>query len=132
MGANGGAEVLAHPFFANIDTTKLLAKEIRAPFVPKASDPEAMRSSSDKVVRLRELLESVPDEDHTNQIDEVNQSLFGNFGTNIDQTELERLAEAKRQSEEMRQRQLQRAGSEEETKPLPQRRPSKLQSKSKQ
>jgi hypothetical protein len=36
------------------------------------------------VVKLRELRESLPDEEKTNLIREVNEDLFGNFGTNID------------------------------------------------
>lgn len=110
--------MLAHPFFAGIDIEKLLAKEIKAPFVPKTSDPDAMRSSTDKVVRLRELLESVPDQERKNELVEVNQTLFGDFGTNIDQTREDRLAQAKQASDESRLRQLERAGSEEECKPL--------------
>jgi len=65
---------------------KLLAKKIKAPFLPKTNDPESMRQSSNKVVKLRELRESLPDEEKTNLIKEMNTDLFGNFGTNIDQT----------------------------------------------
>ena len=46
MGANGGDEVLAHPFFSNIDLDMLYGKEIVAPFLPKAIDPEQMRQQT--------------------------------------------------------------------------------------
>lgn len=36
-GETGGQEVLAHPFFGSLDLTKLEAKELKPPFVPKIS-----------------------------------------------------------------------------------------------
>jgi hypothetical protein len=36
LGFKGGAkEILAHPFFASIDATKLEAKDFKPPFIPK-------------------------------------------------------------------------------------------------
>ena len=43
LGANGGNEVLSHPFFSELDLEKLSNKQIRAPFVPKTMDPELLR-----------------------------------------------------------------------------------------
>jgi hypothetical protein len=39
LGANGDIdEILAHPFFADIDIAKLLRKEIESPYRPEISD----------------------------------------------------------------------------------------------
>ena len=62
LGVKGEEEVLAHPFFADINTQALLTKQIKAPFIPKTPDPEQMRCNSKKVVKLKELNESVLDE----------------------------------------------------------------------
>ncbi len=35
LGRNGVEEILKHPFFAGLDTDKLLKKELEAPFKPK-------------------------------------------------------------------------------------------------
>lgn len=62
LGALGrGEEVLAHPFFKDINLEKLLQKQIKAPFLPKCPEPEEMRKEQNKgeVVRLKELQESV-------------------------------------------------------------------------
>lgn len=84
MGANGSDEVLNHAFFQDIDLNKLLAKQLKPPFLPKTTDPDMMRQSSENVVRLRDLRESVPDAEKANMIQGVNQHLFENFGTDID------------------------------------------------
>lgn len=34
LGSNGYLEVLSHPFFAEIDTEKLLKKQLEAPYKP--------------------------------------------------------------------------------------------------
>ena len=77
LGAKGGNEVLSHPFFAELDLEKLSNKEIRAPFIPKATDPELMRQEVQQVVWLKDLRESVSKVD-------VDQALFSDFGTDID------------------------------------------------
>ena len=77
MGANGGDEVLSHPFFSNIDLDQLFEKKLVAPFLPKAIDPEQMRQQTTKVVRLRDLRESMPSEETENLIKDVNLDLFG-------------------------------------------------------
>lgn len=51
---------------------KLLARKIKAPFLPKTNDPESMRKSQTKLVKLRELRESLPDDEKTNYIKEMN------------------------------------------------------------
>ena len=121
LGANGGDEVLAHPFFQGIDLERLLQKRIRAPFLPKTTDPEMMRQSSEHIVRLKELRESVPDQERAGIIREVDEEIFGGFGTNIDQSAREKLESNQRKSAEMHRRQLERAeqGDDEEKKPLP-------------
>lgn len=41
LGSNGGLkEILAHPFFADIDLEKLLKKEIPPPYMPKMAQKE--------------------------------------------------------------------------------------------
>ena len=40
LGANGGEEVLAHPFFSSVNLNDLIDKKIKAPFLPKTTDPE--------------------------------------------------------------------------------------------
>ena len=58
LGAQGrGDEVLAHPFFQDLDLNMLVEKQIKAPFRPKTTDPELMRQSQQKnqVIRLKEL-----------------------------------------------------------------------------
>lgn len=106
--------MLNHPFFNGIDLDKLFQKKIKAPFLPQISDPELMRQSSEQVVLLKNLRESVPSQ-------EVNQDLFSDFGTDIDKTAEQQLQEKKRLSDEMHQRSIQRSLDDplEETKPLP-------------
>ena len=58
MGANNSDEVLTHPFFAGIDLKQLRNKEIRAPYIPKTTEPELMRQSAQQVVWLKNLKES--------------------------------------------------------------------------
>ena len=76
MGVNGAEEVLGHPFFQEIDQVKLLAKQLKPPFLPKTTDPEMMRTSAANIVRLRELRESMPDAERAKQIQGENQDLF--------------------------------------------------------
>ena len=59
LGVKGGDEVLGHPFFAELDIDKLMQKQLKAPFLPKITDPEGMRRHSQKVVRLKHLEETV-------------------------------------------------------------------------
>ena len=60
LGVNGAEEVFNHPFFSGIDLEKLQEKKIKAPFLPKTSDPELMRQSTSQVVRLKQMRESIP------------------------------------------------------------------------
>ena len=58
-----------------------------------------MRQSSEQVVLLRELRESIPKRN-------VNQELFSDFGTDIDLTAKQQLLQQKQKSEAMHQRKL--------------------------
>jgi len=106
--------VLAHEFFNGIDLDKLFQKKIKAPFLPSTTDPKKMMQKSEQVVLLKDLSESVPNV-------EFDQELFSDFGTDLDQSARDRLLEAKRRSDEMKQRGISRSldDSQEETKPLP-------------
>lgn len=78
--------------------------------MPKTNDPEQMRCSSEQVVRLKDLTESLPSEEQAHRIQEASAhtDLFGNFGTDIDQTGGERLARLKHTSDELKRRQAER------------------------
>ena len=65
-----------------------------------------MRKSTDKVVKLRELRESVPDSERVTLLSGLNREVFDTFGTNIDQSGEDRLANLKHKSDEMKQRQV--------------------------
>ena len=106
--------MLAHEFFNGIDLDKLFQKKTKAPFLPSTTDPKKMMQKSGQMVLLRDLRESMPNL-------QINQELFEDFGTDLDQTAKDELIEAKRRSDEMKQRGISRSldDSQEETKPLP-------------
>lgn len=76
--------MLAHEFFNGIDLDKLFQKKIKAPFLPSTTDPKKMMQTSGQVVLLKDLRESM-------QKFQINQELFEDFGTDLDQTAKDRL-----------------------------------------
>lgn len=51
MGQNGDVdEILMHPFFADLDTGKLLNKQIEAPFVPSISNMQDLRHFDQEIL----------------------------------------------------------------------------------
>jgi hypothetical protein len=55
LGQKGDAdEVLAHPFFADIDLKKLQMKELQAPFIPILPDIEQMKRNN-KIINFKDL-----------------------------------------------------------------------------
>ena len=70
----------------------MIQKQIKAPFVPKTSDPEKMRQSQNekKVVHIKELEESVIPDENVQLLAEINDQVFSAFGIDIDKTALDR------------------------------------------
>lgn len=59
LGVNGGNEILSHPFLSHINTAQLLAKNIKAPFVPKTPNAnELVREFETQQVYLKDLNET--------------------------------------------------------------------------
>ena len=88
--------MLAHPFFDEIDTQQLLEKKIKAPFIPESVDLDNLRKiRQDYIVRLKELQETEIDicAKEFVQEHERDNSIFDNFGTNLDKTAAERATE---------------------------------------
>lgn len=59
LGMKGKGEVLRHAFFVDVDIERIATKKSRAPFVPKCENPKLMREKTQKVVRIKDLHESV-------------------------------------------------------------------------
>lgn len=61
-------EVLKHPFFANLDMKKLLAKEIEAPFIPKIDQALDLSNFDSKILTMSTTESILPSEG----IDKIN------------------------------------------------------------
>ena len=98
-----------------------MKRKLRAPFIPKTTDPESMRTSTDKIVKLKHFEETVIPFSSQEVIMGMNREVFNDFGTNIEQSLREKTLLLKRESQEFKERQLKRVleDSEEETKPSP-------------
>jgi len=72
LGFNGGAEVRAHPWFADIDWIKLLKKEVDMPFKPKVKSIEDTSQIDPQFTRERPE-DSLPDPSL------LSESVQGNF-----------------------------------------------------
>ena len=59
---------------------------MKAPFLPKTTDPDKMRRSSKQVVKLKNLEETVIPSENMQMIKNVDREVFNDFGCNIDKT----------------------------------------------
>ena len=82
---------------------RLLTKQKTPPFLPQVNDPELMRQQLKKIVRIKDLRESTPySEGMATLLEGLNREVFDTFGTNIDESGKDRLAQNKHQSDKMR------------------------------
>ena len=83
-----------------------MKKEVRAPFIPKVTDPDRMRKSSEKIVKLNQLEETIIPMKSREMISAVDKEVFNNFGMNIDKSLQDRILVMKRESREFKSRQI--------------------------
>ena len=98
LGANGGDEVLAHPFFSSINLNELMERNVKAPFRPMTTDPDKMRQSCKQIVKLKNLEETLIPSENIQLIKNADKEVFNDFGCNIDKTQEERLLLLRRDS----------------------------------
>ena len=51
-------EILMHPFFADLDMTKLLNKQIKAPFIPSIANKQDLRHFDQEILNS-DIIESI-------------------------------------------------------------------------
>ncbi len=79
LGQKGDAdEVLAHPFFADIDLKKLQMKELQAPFIPILPDIEQMKRNN-KIINFKDLQETIIPKQKMDLVNKKNEE-FDIFG----------------------------------------------------
>jgi hypothetical protein len=81
--ANDVDDILNHPWFADIDTDKLLLKQVEPPYLPKIDDAKDL-SNFDPEVTAQSLKESILPEESISKIMD-NSDAFKDFGPLVKQ-----------------------------------------------